>query len=416
MAKIYQSHLEISKKVAEEEGVTVKAALLDGKPFEKVLQYIRRENPWLLVVGRIGVHSDEDMDIGSNSENLLRLAPCNVLVSSRKFVPPIDAIAEYTVAWTEEANKRMERVPSFARGMAKTAVYRYAIEKGHTIISNAVVDAAMGDILPKGAIEAMKNLGKTLDEKGIDRDKMLASDDVAESLVSRTLSGMVAQVADTSAEPKQLDYYLCEGCGYTAKGAQPVQCPICNVGGEKFKRMDKSIFEAAAKAEGGIETEEAYDGIQLKWTDEARKLIRTVPPGFIRRRAKAKIDKLARKKGIETITREFASPMIEEELAYVKVQQGGNGKAEDHPSGGFSWTPEARQRVERVPEGFMRDCTQGLIEKHAKTIGASTITLEIANQGIEEGKRTMEEAMRNPELLNEIMAKLKVSKGETKNP
>jgi nucleotide-binding universal stress UspA family protein len=416
LAKIYQSHLEISKKVAEEEGITVKIALLDGKPFEKVLQYIRRENPWLLVVGRIGVHSDEDMDIGSNSENLLRLAPCNILVSSRKFVPPIDAIAEYTVAWTEEANKRMERVPSFARGMAKTAVYRYAIEKGHTIISNAVVDAAMGDILPKGALEAMRNLGKTLDEKGIDRDKMLASDDVAQSLASQTLSGMVSQVADTSAEAKPLDYYLCESCGYTAKGAQPVQCPICNAGGEKFKLMDKSIFEAAAKAEGGVETDEAYDGVQLKWTDEARKLIRTVPAGFIRRRAKAKVDKLARKKGIETITKEFASPLIEEELAYVKAQQGGNGNAEDHLENGFSWTPEAKQRLERVPEGFMRDCTRGLIEKHAKTIGASTINLEIAHQGIEEGKRTMEDAMRNPALLDEIMAKLKVSKGETKNP
>ena len=110
--------------------------------------------------------------------------------------------------------------------------------------------------------------------------------------------------------------------------------------------------------------------------------------------------------------------MIDEELAYVKAQQGGNGNAEnheDHPESDFSWTPEAKQRLERVPEGFMRDCTRGLIEKHAKTIGASTITMEIAHQGIEEGKRTMEEAMRNPELLNEIMAKLKVSKGETKN-
>jgi len=416
LAKIYQSHLEISKKVAEEEGISVKIALLDGKPFEKVLQYIRKENPWLLVVGRIGVHSDEDMDIGSNSENLLRLAPCNVLISSQKFVPPIDAIAEYTVAWTEEANRRMERVPAFARGMAKTAVYRYAIEKGHTIISNAVVDAAMGDILPKSAIEAMKNLGKTLDEKGIDRDKMLASDDVAESLVSQSLSGMVAQVADTSAETKPLDYYLCEGCGYTAKGAQPVQCPICNAGGEKFKRMDKSIFEAAAKAEGGVETEEAYDGVQLQWTDEARKLIRAVPAGFIRRRTKAKIDKLARKKGIQTVTKEFAAPMIEEELVSVNARGGSDGGDTDRLQNGFTWTPEAMKRLERVPEGFMRDCTRGLIEKHAKTIGASTITLEIAHQGIEEGKRTMEEAMRNPELLNEIMAKLKVSKGETKNP
>ena len=54
---------------------------------------MRKENPWLLIVGRIGVHSDEDMDIGSNTENLLRAATCNILVSNRKYVPPIDTQA-----------------------------------------------------------------------------------------------------------------------------------------------------------------------------------------------------------------------------------------------------------------------------------------------------------------------------------
>src|SRR5207302_6222822 len=86
--------------------------------------------PALLIVGRIGVHSDEDMDIGSNTENLLRSAPCNILVSNRKYVPRIDTLAEYTIAWTEEALRRMEKIPVFARGVAKTAIHRYAIEKG----------------------------------------------------------------------------------------------------------------------------------------------------------------------------------------------------------------------------------------------------------------------------------------------
>ncbi len=78
-------------------------------------------------MGRIGVHSDDDMDIGSNTENLLRSAPCNVLISNRKFVPPIDTQAEYTIAWTEEALRRMEKIPVFARVVAKTAIHRYAI-------------------------------------------------------------------------------------------------------------------------------------------------------------------------------------------------------------------------------------------------------------------------------------------------
>ncbi|MGH7256731.1 MAG: universal stress protein, partial [Nitrospirales bacterium] len=103
LAKIYQSHLDISREIAQAENSDIKTTLLDGKAFEKIIQYVRKEQPWLLIVGRIGVHSDEDMDIGSNTENLLRMAPCHVLISNRKYVPPIDTQAEYTIAWTEEA-------------------------------------------------------------------------------------------------------------------------------------------------------------------------------------------------------------------------------------------------------------------------------------------------------------------------
>ena len=202
LAKIYQSHLDISREVAQDEDTDIKTTLLDGKPLKKVIQYVRKEQPWLLIVGRIGVHSDEDMDIGSNTENLLRAAPCNVLVSNRKFVPPIDTQAEYTIAWTEEALKRMEKVPVFARGVAKTAIHRYAIEKGHTIISNSVVDAAVGDILPKGAMDAMKALGGNLEAAGIDRDKMQADDAVATDLMGSTLSGMMNQVVEEKGTPQ----------------------------------------------------------------------------------------------------------------------------------------------------------------------------------------------------------------------
>jgi hypothetical protein len=300
-------------------------------------------------------------------------------------------MAEYTVAWTEEANKRMERVPSFARNMARTAVYRYALEKGFTIISNSVVDAAMGDILPPAAVAAMKNLGRQLDEAGVDRDKMTATDSVVEDLVGQGLSGMVAQVADTVEAPVK-EYWICQSCGHTAKGDQPVMCPICHAKGDQFKFLDKTIFEAAARAEGGLETETAYDGVPIQWTDEARKLIRTIPPGFQRRRAKAKVDKLARKKGITTVTKEFALPLLESEGAAVERS-------------GPVWTPEAIARLERVPQGYMRDCTRGMIEEHVKLKEITTVTLEAAEAGIEEGKRAMEEAMKNPAKLNEILAR-----------
>ena len=115
LAKIYQSHLEVSRRIAEEEGVNLKITLLDGKAFEKMLQYVRREEPWLLVLGRIGVHSDEDMDIGSNTENLLRSVPCNVLLSSQRYTPPIDVRAEETMFWTEPATRLLNTAPDFDR-------------------------------------------------------------------------------------------------------------------------------------------------------------------------------------------------------------------------------------------------------------------------------------------------------------
>ena len=268
LAKIYQSHLDVSRDVAQEEGTDIKTTLLDGKAFEKVIQYVRKEQPWLLIVGRIGVHSDDDMDIGSNAENLLRAAQCNILISNRKFVPPIDTQAEYTIAWTEEALKRMEKIPVFARGVAKTAIHRYAIEKGHTIISDSVIDAAVGDILPKGAMDAMRALGGNLDEAGINRDKMQADDSVASDLMGSTLSGMMNQIVEEKPQANEQvkkdnnavylermsrTYYVCNGCGYIGKGdPPPVKCPVCAADGAQFKEVDKTILMPLPKLKAGL--------------------------------------------------------------------------------------------------------------------------------------------------------------------
>ena len=420
LAKIYQAHLDICKQIAEAEGVKIKTTLLDGKPFDRVLQYVKKENPWVLIMGRIGVHSEEDMDIGSNSENLLRMVPCHVLISNRTYVPPIDTIAEYTIAWTDEAKKRMEKVPIFARGVAKTAVHRYAIEKGHSIISNEVVDAAMGHLLPESAVRAMKGLGKVLDEKGIDRDKMQASDDVVQDLMGAQSAELVGMISDKVANPdgdvlsyeerRDLDFYVCDGCGYLAKGDQPVKCPICNADGPSFKFLDKSLIQAAAKSEGTVEMETAYDDVRIGWTSDAKAKLREVPSGYIRRRAKAVIEKSARKMGLKTITTEFAKKIIVDyaETTAWKDEILANQKEKESPE--FEWAMEAKQRVEKVPEGYMRDCTVSIIEKHARKLGVKAITLEVANQGLDEAKDTMEEAVKNPEKLQEIVANLLAGK------
>jgi hypothetical protein len=283
-------------------------------------------------------------------------------------------------------------------------------------------------------------LGGSLEAAGIDRDKMQADDAVAKDLMGSTLSGMMTQVVEekpktSSTTQAYLDrmtqsYYVCDGCGYIGKGDTPVKCPVCGAEGSRFKAVDKSIFEAAAKAEGEVETDLAYDDVPMQWTKDAKEAIRAVPAGFQRRRAKAKIEKSARKLGMTTITLEYAAPMIKEaasedyqpifankgagtsseaqaKLAAVQengahetVTQGiGNDQTEAAP---YSWTAEAQARLERAPEGFMRDCTKALIIKHADKLGTTHITLEVANEGIEQAKGSMEEAMKTGNLKDMI--------------
>lgn len=48
------------------------------------------------------------------------------------------------VAWTAEAEARVERVPSFIRPMARRAIERFAAERGYATIDETVMDEARG--------------------------------------------------------------------------------------------------------------------------------------------------------------------------------------------------------------------------------------------------------------------------------
>ena len=58
------------------------------------------------------------------------------------------------------------------------------------------------------------------------------------------------------------------------------------------------------------------------------------------------------------------------------------------------WTEDAAKRLNRVPQGFMRDNTKSKIEEYAQKVKASTITLEVAEGGIVEARKIMEEMMK----------------------
>lgn len=52
------------------------------------------------------------------------------------------AAAPAGVAWTPEAEARLERIPSFIRPMARRAIERFAGDKGYASVTEAVMDEA----------------------------------------------------------------------------------------------------------------------------------------------------------------------------------------------------------------------------------------------------------------------------------
>src|SRR5918998_1131990 len=176
LAKIYTAHLEIAKKIAEDEGVELKTTLLAGKPFEQTMKYVNEVNPTLVVMGRIGYHSDDEMDIGGNTENMMRYLPTNILIGNYEYQAPDLYTAEEHMTWTDEALQRLDRIPGFVVGMATGAIIRYAIEKGYTVITTGVIDEVIKSILPPGAMESMRAIGDQMREaEAMGEDKPIDS-------------------------------------------------------------------------------------------------------------------------------------------------------------------------------------------------------------------------------------------------
>jgi nucleotide-binding universal stress UspA family protein len=384
LAQIYQSHLEVGERMGSEAGIAIKKTLLDGKPFQKILDHARKTNPWVIVMGRIGVHSPKDeTGLGSNAENVLRGAPCDVLLSTRLEVPRLDLRAEESVRWTPEAEERMKNVPEQVKGIARTGVLRLALEKGHSVITSAVIDDAMDRFMPKSASEATKALAEAV-------------------ALERAKSGPVS---------------MCRACGVTAVQSDPVRCTVC--GASDFEVISRETIEKIAAVEGGLQEETTYDGRKLRWTEEAKRGLWTMKNAYQRRRVKARVEKSARMRRLDAITLEFARQVIEEETGApleITAPSPPDGKrlheAAAKASGSdvgsqarlvarderknplistFEWTADAAQRVLRVPAGFMRNKTQERIEELARERAAATIDLGIVEEGIEIGKRMMAE-------------------------
>jgi nucleotide-binding universal stress UspA family protein len=134
LARLAKANLKRASVMASEyPDVEVEWQVLVGKPFQVVLQWAEEIDPTLLVLARHGAHRIEGTELGSQAENLLRMAPCNTLLIGTTDVradeiPWIEEDGEQGLDWAPEAEVRIQRVPPFALGIARKAVEEYVLE------------------------------------------------------------------------------------------------------------------------------------------------------------------------------------------------------------------------------------------------------------------------------------------------
>ena len=134
LLKLCQANLKRAEVMAQQfSDVPLKTQILIGKPFQVIMQWADEIKPTLLVLGRHGAHRIEDTELGSQSENLVRLAPCSVLLVGVTGVRPedipwIEEDGQAGLPWAPEAEVRILRVPPFAQGIARRAVEEYVLE------------------------------------------------------------------------------------------------------------------------------------------------------------------------------------------------------------------------------------------------------------------------------------------------
>jgi nucleotide-binding universal stress UspA family protein len=155
LLKLCQANLKRAEVMAQQfPDVPIKTQILIGKPFQVIMQWAEEIKPSLLVIGRHGAHRVENTELGSQAENLLRLAPCSVLLTGvvgvrPEDIPWIEEDGQAGLPWAPDAEVRILRVPPFAQGIARRAVEEYVTEHaGPQTVTNKWLDEAIQKLLP----------------------------------------------------------------------------------------------------------------------------------------------------------------------------------------------------------------------------------------------------------------------------
>jgi nucleotide-binding universal stress UspA family protein len=298
LKKVCEANLMRAEKVAADTGVPITTEVLVGKPFAKIVDVCEREDYDLAVIGRWGAHHIEGADMGSNTDNLLRLIPSNVLIvgaaDARPFdIPALEEYEEEPLDWDDDALKLILRAPPFAQAMAKASVEEYARKEGYERITLDLLYGALSGILPPSAKHLM----------GIEHeDRKLAE------ARAKARSPIEEYVPHERAFP-----WTDEALERVNNRVPPFIRPMAMLAMERYareKKLDKVTLDVTIQVAQRL----GYAGddgpqAEMPWTDNALERLARVPK-FERQMVREMVESLARDQGHSAINYDVADEML----------------------------------------------------------------------------------------------------------
>jgi len=150
LGKLYAGFLREAEHRFNRNGACIKTSLMTGKAYHALNAYAENSSADLIVISRHGNHRQTNSILGSNAENLLRTTKTNVLLvggvtkkdekqkarTTSAALSSLEQAPHREVVWDSDAQANLQRVPVFARSMAKRAIEDAVLKSGKQRVSS----------------------------------------------------------------------------------------------------------------------------------------------------------------------------------------------------------------------------------------------------------------------------------------
>lgn len=396
LLRLSQANIKRARRMAEEyPDVDVETQVLIGKPFQSILKWVDEVDPSLLFVARHGSHRIEGTDLGSNADNLIRMAPCNVMLTGTRGVNPedvpwIEEDGKKGLEWAPDAEVRIQRVPPFAIGIARDAVEEFVLEHygpGSEFAAAFVDDwtpgAASGD--GNGAPKAPGPAGAAPAGEEGDAPRATITREELPVVTSRRLDEAIEKLLPTHMQMIMGIGDAEELARAEVKAEEAMERTVVHGHDDDEDPRPPPVVEECPYT-GHEQERERTESDPVVWTHEAYERLEQVPL-IPRPLARNTVEKFAREKGLWRVTTEImdenkeamiAADTFDVDTMLVMFEEMKAKQARAEAAGGEGISPEMKKFIEEAKESGVERCPIRDIAEEARDSGDCPVDFDMA--------------------------------------